>query len=294
VARDVLDRCLPDAGDARRIAVTGVPGVGKSTFIEALGTRLVKDGGRLAVLTIDPSSERSGGAILGDKTRMSELAAHDRAFVRPSPTGGTLGGVAAATRESILLCEAAGFDTVFVETVGVGQSEGAARSMVDVFVLLALPGAGDELQGMKRGIIELADVIAVNKADGDRRAPAEQARVDIEQALHLFPPPPSGARPDVLTCSAHSGDGLGDVWKAVRECFNLICNNGYYDKQRREQRRHWMRQTVERLLRRDFYDDPNVRERLAEIEDDVASGTVSPPSAAETLLALYRRDEPST
>ncbi|MFB6098236.1 MAG: methylmalonyl Co-A mutase-associated GTPase MeaB, partial [Salinibacter sp.] len=257
-ARSVVEQCLPHSGDSIRVAVTGVPGVGKSTFIETLGQRLVAKGHRIAVLTVDPSSERSKGSILGDKTRMGALASEENAFIRPSPTAGTLGGVAPKTREAILLCEAAGYEIVLVETVGVGQSEITVRSMVDFFLLLALAGAGDELQGIKRGIVEVADAIAINKADGENRERAETARAEYEKALHLLSDPQSGWEPPVLTCSAQTGDGIDEAWAAVERYRAYTQETGFFDEQRRRQARHWMYETIKQRLRDDFFADPEV------------------------------------
>jgi len=287
-ARAVLDRCLPDAGDSIRVGVTGVPGVGKSTFIEALGTRLVDDGHRLAVLAIDPSSERTKGSILGDKTRMGALASHEDVFIRPSPTAGSLGGVARKTRETILLVEAAGFDTVFVETVGVGQSEITVHSMVDVFLLLALAGAGDELQGIKRGIVEMADILAINKADGENKDAAERARQEYANALRLFPADDTDWKPPVLTCSAETSDGIAEVWNAVRRFERTMKDSGAFEAKRQRQARYWMHQTIEQRLRDDFFADDRVQTALSDLESRVMEGTLSSFAAAEKLLAAYR------
>ena len=287
-AREILNRCLTDTGDSIRIGITGVPGVGKSTFIEALGTRLVEDGHRLAVLAIDPSSERSKGSILGDKTRMGALSQHAEVFIRPSPTAGSLGGVARKTRETILLCEAAGFDTIFVETVGVGQSETKVHSMVDFFLLLALSGAGDELQGMKRGIVEMADAIAINKADGDNKTAAESARNEYQNALHLFPPADTGWEPPVLTCSSLTGDGIAEVWATIESFCEKMKAGGHFQAKRREQARYWMRQTIEHRLLRDFFESDAVRSQLEAIEKRVRQGELSSFAAAEQLLSAYR------
>lgn len=288
-ARTVVEECLPHSGDSIRVAVTGVPGVGKSTFIEALGQRLVAAGRRLAVLTVDPSSERSKGSILGDKTRMGTLASEEDAFIRPSPTAGTLGGVAPRTREAILLCEAAGYDTVFVETVGVGQSEISVRSMVDFFLLLALAGAGDELQGIKRGIVEMADAIAINKADGENKRAAEQAKQEYERALHLFPAPETGWEPPVLTCSARTGEGVSAVWDAVVDFEEQMKAAGHFQEKRSEQARYWMYQTIEHRLKQDFFASDAVQSRIDEIEAKVRDGRLSSFVAAEQLLDAYRR-----
>lgn len=287
-ARSIVEQCLPHSGDSIRVAVTGVPGVGKSTFIETLGQRLVADGHRLAVLTVDPTSKRSKGSILGDKTRMGALASEESAFIRPSPTAGTLGGVAPKTREAILLCEAAGYEIVFVETVGVGQSEITVHSMVDFFLLLALAGAGDELQGIKRGIVEVADAIAINKADGENREPAETARAEYENALRLLADTESGWDPLVLTCSAQTGAGIDEVWRAVERYRAYTQETGFFQKQRRRQARHWMYQAIEQRLRDDFFSDPDVDAAREEIEEAVLEGQLSSITAAEKLLAVYR------
>lgn len=288
-AQEIIDRCLPHAGDSIRVGVTGVPGVGKSTFIEALGTRLTEVGRRLAVLATDPTSERSRGSILGDKTRMERLAADENAFIRPSPTAGTLGGVARKTRETIFLCEAAGYETIFVETVGVGQAEITVHSMVDFFLLLALTGAGDELQGIKRGIVEMADAIAITKADGDNKEKAENTRMAYERALQLFPPTESGWQPVVHTCSALTGDGIEAVWETIESYEKRARETGFFDQRRQEQARHWMHQTIEHRLREEFLSNKAVQEVLSEIEAQVIDGTLSSFAAAEKLLSLYRQ-----
>lgn len=287
-AREVVNGCLSDAGDSVRVGVTGVPGVGKSTFIEAIGTQLVDDGHHLAVLAIDPSSTRTKGSILGDKTRMGRLASMDDVFIRPSPTGGSLGGVARTTRETILLVEAAGYDTILVETVGVGQSETTVHSMVDVFLLLALAGAGDELQGIKRGIIEMADVIAINKADGPNREAAETARQEYENALRLFPPPESGWQPPVHTCSAETGEGIDAVWSAINAYVDDATERGHFEATRTRQARYWMHQTIEQRLTDDFFADEQVQAALDDVEARVVDGTLSSFAAADALLDLYR------
>ena len=290
-ARTVMQACLAESGQSIRVGVTGVPGVGKSSFIETLGLRLADAGHRIAVLAIDPSSERTRGSILGDKTRMGRLSQHENVYIRPSPTGGSLGGVARKTRETILLCEAAGYDTVFVETVGVGQSEITVHSMVDVFLLLGIAGAGDELQGIKRGVVEMADLIAINKADGDNVTAAKRAKQQYENALHLFPPSESGWTPPVLTCSAETGAGIDDVWDAVTTYRDETQASGFFDTQRRRQARYWMRQTIEQRLLDDFFGDPMVRERLEETEREVLNGTLSSFAAADHLLDAYRRSQ---
>jgi len=267
-----------------RIGITGAPGAGKSTFIETLGMRLVEQGRKVAVLAIDPSSSVSRGSILGDKTRMERLSVSDRAFVRPSPAGDSLGGVARKTRETILLVEAAGFDTVFVETVGVGQSETAVHRLTDVFVLLLLPGAGDELQGIKRGIVEMADILVVNKSDGDRIKLANQARAHYLNATHLLPPKASAWAPRVLACSSQEGTGISEVWAAVEEYQSHVSANGYFDDNRRQQAQYWLRESLEAGLHAAFYGHPKVRERLKALEQEVLSGRISPFAAAEDVL----------
>lgn len=289
-ARSIIERCLPHSGDSIRVAVTGVPGVGKSTLIETLGQRLIDDGHQLAVLTVDPTSERSKGSILGDKTRMRQLASEEEAFIRPSPTSGTLGGVAPKTREALLLCEAAGYEIVFVETVGVGQSEIGVHSMVDFFLLLALAGAGDELQGIKRGIIEVADAIAITKADGANREAAEAARAEYENALRLLGESESGWEPPVLTCSAQTGAGIDAVWEVVERYRTYTQDTGFFEEQRRRQARHWMYQTIEQRLSEDFFKDPNVESARPEMEAAVLEGTLSSVAAAERLLEIYREN----
>lgn len=293
-AAALLDACRSSAEDAAsvRIAVTGVPGVGKSTFLEALGTRLLGDdaGHRLAVLAIDPSSTRSKGSILGDKTRMARLARSERAFVRPSPTAGTLGGVARRTREAILLCEAAGYDTVFVETVGVGQAETEVHAMTDVFVLLALAGAGDQLQHVKRGVVEMADLIAVNKADGGNTQAAEKTRAAYESALRLLPASEDGRpgeAPRVLTCSAQTGAGLDDAWQAVQDFLDQAQASGRFQQKRQDQALRWMHRALEERLREAFFTDAAVQAALADAEADVAAGRLSPSAAAERLVRTF-------
>ncbi|WP_457653498.1 methylmalonyl Co-A mutase-associated GTPase MeaB [Rhodocaloribacter sp.] len=287
LAQEIIERCLPFSGKSIRVGITGAPGVGKSTLIEALGRRLTERGHQLAVLAIDPSSARTKGSILGDKTRMSRLAADPNAFIRPSPSAGSLGGVARRTRETIILCEAAGYDVVFVETVGVGQSETTVHSMVDFFLLLVLAGAGDELQGIKRGIIEMADAVAVTKADGDNLGRAETARAQLRSALRMFPPPPSGWRPPALTCSARTGAGLDELWETVETYRTRMTETGYFEKNRREQARHWMMQTIEHRLRAGFFSHPKVIEALGPLEAAVVEGRMSPFLAAQRLLAIY-------
>ena len=291
LAAEIIRACLPHSGKSVRIGITGVPGVGKSSFIEALGTRITASGSRLAVLAIDPSSERSGGSIMGDKTRMEDLSADPNAFIRPSPSGGSLGGVARKTRETIILCEACGFDVIFIETVGVGQSETTVHSMVDFFLLLMLAGAGDELQGIKRGIMEMADMIAITKADGSNLDKAGHALSDYKNALHLFPPSDSGWTPEVMTCSALEGRGLDEIWGSVREYVRFTGENGYFSRHRSLQARYWMYEFIDESLRSHFYARPGIREKLQSLENEVLSGSKSSFHAATEILEMYRRGE---
>jgi LAO/AO transport system kinase len=285
----ILDAVLPHTGRSRRVGITGVPGAGKSTFIDALGMHLLRDRGEnVAVLSIDPSSPISGGSILGDKTRMERLAVEEKAFIRPSPSGGHLGGVARRTRETLLLCEAAGYRNILVETVGVGQSETAVRSMTDFFLLLMLAGAGDELQGMKRGIIEMLDGMAINKADGDNKPKAERARIEYGSALHLFPASPDGWTPRVLTCSALTGERIADVWQMVLEHHELLDQNGHLALQRKAQALEWMNELVRMGLIAAFQGDPAVAARWPGLEGEVREGRVSPFAASRELLRLFR------
>ncbi|QDK78944.1 methylmalonyl Co-A mutase-associated GTPase MeaB [Spirosoma sp. KCTC 42546] len=289
LAQQVLEAILPKAGNSIRIGITGVPGVGKSTFIEAFGTYLTGLGHRLAVLTIDPTSQRSGGSLLGDKTRMETLSMNPSAYIRPSPAGDSLGGVTHRTRETMLLCEAAGFDTILVETVGVGQSETVVHGMVDFFLLLMLAGAGDELQGMKRGIMELADALVITKADGDNRSAANRARVEYQNALHLFPPTGTGWFPPVLTCSAlpeHNTQpfGISDVWQTIEEHHQLTTQNGAGNRRRQEQQLTWFRSLLQQRLEGKFYSQPGIRELINRLENQVLSGTLLPSPAVDMLL----------
>jgi LAO/AO transport system kinase len=285
----ILDAVLPHTGRSRRVGITGVPGAGKSTFIDALGMHLLRDRGEnVAVLSIDPSSPISGGSILGDKTRMERLAVEEKAFIRPSPSGGHLGGVARRTRETLLLCEAAGYRNILVETVGVGQSETAVRSMTDFFLLLMLAGAGDELQGMKRGIIEMLDGMAINKADGDNKPKAERARIEYASALHLFPASPDGWTPRVLTCSAISGERIPDVWQMVLDHHALLDGNGHLALQRKAQALEWMNELVRLGLVEAFQRDPAVAARWPALQDEVRAGRVSPFAASRELLGVFR------
>jgi LAO/AO transport system kinase len=286
-AEAVVAALLPFTGGARRVGISGVPGVGKSSLIEALGGRLTAQGRRVAVLAVDPSSPRSGGSILGDKTRMAALARDPAAFVRPSPTQGALGGVARHTREALLLCEAAGFDVVLVETVGVGQSEATVAQLVDCFVVLMLAGAGDELQGIKRGILEVVDVMAITKADGAGAPAAERARAEYQAALHLMRPRHPGWSPPVLTCSAVTGDGLDALWAAVEAHRAAMLAAGALAEARAQQQVHWMWRAIEDGLLRRFRADPAVAPRVPALEAEVRAGARSPDHAAEALLAAF-------
>ena len=293
LAAQVLDRLLPHAGHSLRVGITGIPGVGKSTFIDTLGMHLIREcGENVAVLSVDPSSPISGGSILGDKTRMERLAVEERAFIRPSPARGHLGGVARRTRETILLCEAAGFRNILVETVGVGQSETAVRSMTDFFLLLMLAGAGDELQGMKRGIIEMLDGMAINKADGDGKQKAERARSEYASALHLFPATADGWTPRVLTCSSLNGEGVAEIWRMVREHRELVEGNGYLAQRRSRQALDWMNEIVMLGLEQKFREDRAVAERLPLLRQQVRDGQVTPFAAGRELLGLLHAQAP--
>lgn len=286
LARTIIDLLLPYAGKAIRLGITGAPGVGKSTFIESLGTMLVKKGHRVAVLAVDPSSKRSGGSVLADKTRMEKLAVEERAFVRPSPSGGTLGGVARKTRETMILCEAAGFDVIIVETVGVGQSETAVASMVDFFLVLIIAGAGDELQGMKKGILELADAVAVNKADGDNVERAEFARNQYETALHFLAPSSPNWTPPVLSCSALEMIDIDVIWETVLKHHRKFKQTGELDANRKKQAVDWMWSLVKEGYRKRFYQNPEVRKLLPEILKEVENGKTASTVAASRLLHL--------
>jgi LAO/AO transport system kinase len=283
-AAALLDELLPATGSAARVGISGAPGAGKSTFIEALGLHLVDAGHQVAVLAVDPSSTRAGGSILGDKTRMAQLSRSPGAFIRPSPSKGTLGGVARRTREALLVCEAAGFDVVLVETVGVGQSEVAVAGMVDVFLLLLAPGAGDELQGVKRGIVELADLVAVNKADGALADLARHTAADYGHALHLLRPRTDGWSARVLSCSALEGTGIADVWAAIDEFMTLTGTSGARARRRGEQARDWMWSEVSETLVERLRSDARVRREVGALEADVVAGKVSPTAAARRLL----------
>ena len=287
LAQEVIEKCLPHAGRSVRIGITGVPGAGKSTSIDAFGLHVLKDGGKLAVLAIDPSSERSNGSILGDKTRMEKLSVHPDAFIRPSPSAGSLGGVARKTRETIVLCEAAGFDKIFVKTVGVGQSETAVHSMVDFFLLIQLAGTGDELQGIKRGIMEMADGIVINKADGDNIDRARLAQAQFRNALHLFPLPPSGWTPEVLTYSGYYEIGIPEVWDMIYRYFDFVKKNGYFEEKRRQQEKYWMYESINEHLKAHFYNNPVIEEMLAAKQKLVLEAKQSSFMAAADVLNYY-------
>jgi LAO/AO transport system kinase len=285
-ANEILDRCLPYANNSVRIGITGVPGVGKSTFIETFGKHLTAQRKKIAVLAVDPSSSVNKGSILGDKTRMEELVTDENAFIRPSPSGTSLGGVAQKTRESIILCEAAGFDTIIVETVGVGQSETVVHSMVDFFLLLKLAGAGDELQGIKRGIIEMADAIVINKADGENKQNAKIAKVEFNRALHLYPLKESKWQPKVLTASALHNSGIKKIDTMISDYMSLTKENSYFDKKRNEQNKFWLLSTIEQQLKTNFYQNLRVKEALQAEINNLENGKTTPFNAAKRLLSL--------
>lgn len=288
VAQEVIERCLPHSGKSVRVGITGVPGAGKSTSIDSFGLHVLsRTGGKLAVLAVDPSSERGKGSILGDKTRMERLSVHPNAFIRPSASAGSLGGVARKTRETIILCEAAGFDKVFVETVGVGQSETAVCSMVDFFLLIQIAGAGDELQGIKRGIMEMADAIVINKADGDNIDEAARAAVHYRNALQLFPMPASGIRPSVMTYSGFYDIGIKEVWDVIFDHIEKVKKSGFFDERRRMQQRYWMYETIEEHLKQRFYNASGVKDMLAMCEEELLLGRMTSFAAAAKVLGCF-------
>lgn len=288
LAQQVIEKCLPYSGHSIRVGISGVPGAGKSTSIDAFGLHILeKHGGKLAVLAIDPSSERSKGSILGDKTRMEKLSVHPDSFIRPSPSAGSLGGVARKTRETIILCEAAGFDKIFVETVGVGQSETAVHSMVDFFLLIQLAGTGDELQGIKRGIMEMADGIVINKADGDNLDRAKLAATQFRNALHLFPAPESGWTPQVMTYSGFYNLGVKEIWDMIYQYVDFVKDNGYFAYRRNEQSKYWMYETINEHLRDSFYQNARIEAMLADQENQVLQGNMTSFAAAQKLLDTY-------
>ena len=284
LGREVVERLLPYTGNTVRLGITGVPGVGKSTFIESLGTYLVESGHHVAVLAVDPSSKRSGGSILADKTRMEKLSAMEQAFIRPSPSGGTLGGVARKTRETMLVCEAADYDVTIVETVGVGQSETSVSSMVDFFLVLMITGAGDQLQGIKKGVLELADAVSINKADGDNVVRADKARVEFETALHYLAPATPTWTPPVLTCSATEMTGIEKIWETVLDHREALTASGEIEAKRRQQALEWMWSLVEEGLKERLHKDPAVQRLLPKLTREVEEGTTAPTIAAVRLL----------
>lgn len=290
-ANEVINGCLPYANKSIRIGITGVPGVGKSTFIEAFGKYLTGIGKKVAVLAVDPSSTISHGSILGDKTRMEELVKDKNAFIRPSPSGETLGGVARKTRETITLCEACGFDIIIIETVGVGQSETAVHSMVDFFLLLKIAGAGDELQGIKRGIMEMADAIVINKADGDNINKANLAKLEFNRALHLFPAKKSGWTPTTATCSAIAHEGIATIWHTIEKFIDLTQSNHYFFEKRKEQNQYWMLETINEQLKSDFYNQLEIQKLVEENKKAVQKDEISPFAAAQKILNFYRENK---
>lgn len=288
LAKEIVQAILPHAGKSFRIGVTGVPGVGKSTFIETFGKHLIERGHRVAVLSIDPSSQRSKGSILGDKTRMEALTTMEEAYIRPSASGDTLGGVANKTGETMLLCEAAGYDVILIETVGVGQSETAVHGMTDFFLLLMLSGAGDELQGIKKGIMEMADMLVIHKADGDNVKKSELAKVQYSNALHLFPALESGWTPIVTTASSYENRGIDAIWSTMKEFRSLVQKNGYFDDNRKRQQIEWMYNNIHEELRRLFYSSSAVKNRLEDLEKDILESRISPVKAAERIIAEFK------
>ena len=288
LAEEVINACLPHSGNAIRIGITGIPGVGKSTFIEAFGMHLIREANKkVAVLAVDPSSQKTKGSIMGDKTRMEILGQQKEAFIRPSPSAGSLGGIARKTRETAILCEAAGFNAIIIETVGVGQSETAVKSMVDYFMLLLLPGAGDELQGIKRGIMEMADGIAINKADGDNLKRAQIAASDVKRAIHLYPPDPRGWHVPVDTCSSLEETGIDTLWQNIDKFQRHMVSKGVFEETRQEQASYWLRETITESLLHKFYQNVAVKARFAELETAIKTNKVSPFTAARELLGLF-------
>lgn len=287
-SKDLINAILPKTGNAVRVGITGVPGVGKSTFIESFGLHLAAKGKKIAVLAIDPTSEKSGGSILGDKTRMEKLSMHENVFIRPSAAGDSLGGVARKTREAIFLCEAAGFDVILIETVGVGQSETVVHSMVDFFLLLMLSGAGDELQGIKRGIMEMADALVITKADGDNVKNANRARQEYKNALHLFPPNKNEWIPQTATCSAYSNTNIDKVWEIIQSFENHTKTKGWFTKNRNIQDKYWMNETLKELIMNDFYAQPNIKEQIKKEEKLIVEGKKSSFQSAEDLFESYK------
>ena len=285
-ANKIIMGCLPHARKSVRVGITGIPGVGKSTFIESLGLHLIENQKKVAVLAVDPSSTVSKGSILGDKTRMESLVKSNNAYIRPSASGNSLGGVARKTRESIILCEAAGFDTILIETVGVGQSETAVHGMVDFFLLLKIAGAGDELQGIKRGIMEMADAIIINKADGDNINRAKNAKVDFSRALHMYPPKPSGWIPKVSLCSALEHTGIKELWQTIEDFVKTAKLSGHFESNRIDQNKQWLKQTIEDRITRNFYNRPEIKAELTNQIQLIEQGKTTPFAAADYLLSL--------
>jgi len=288
LAKEIVQNILPKSGNSIRIGITGVPGVGKSTFIESFGKYLISLGHRVAVLSIDPSSQRSKGSILGDKTRMEDLANLEQAYIRPSASGDTLGGVANKTGETMLLCEAAGYDIILIETVGVGQSETAVHGMTDFFLLLMLSGAGDELQGIKKGIMEMADMVVINKADGDNVRMSEMAKLQYQNALHIFPLSESGWSPVVSTASAIKNKGIDVVWEKISEYKKLVSENGYFKKNRNYQQIEWMYNNINEELKRMFYNSSNIKTHLKKVESDIITSKISPVKAAQNVIEKFK------
>jgi LAO/AO transport system kinase len=288
LAQEVLERILPFAGKSIRIGITGVPGVGKSTFIEAFGKHITTQNKKIAVLAIDPSSQRTSGSIMGDKTRMEELAHESKAYIRPSPSGTSLGGVANKTRETMLLCEAAGFEVIIVETVGVGQSETVVKGMVDFFLLLMLSGAGDELQGIKRGIMEMADAVVITKTDGDNIQRAKNARMEYVHALHLYPPTQNNWYPPVLTCSALNKTGLLEIWEMILDFASKMKENGFWESNRKEQNLAWMYAYVRQTLESQFFDNQVVKDNISIIEAKILAGELLPIQGAKVLFSMIK------
>lgn len=288
LAAELVQACLPFSGKSIRVGITGVPGVGKSTFIESFGKVLVDQGLKVAVLAIDPSSSTSGGSILGDKTRMQDLSVNDQVFIRPSAAGVTLGGVARKTRESIYVCEAAGFDVILIETVGVGQSETLVHSMVDFFLLLMLAGAGDELQGIKRGIMEMADALVITKADGDNAKKAQMASREYANAMHLFPPKQSDWTAQSFTCSSYQNENIDKVWQVVESFVNQTKINGWFETHRKLQDKYWLAETLKEMILNDFFGDDNLVDELKKAEEKVFSGELTSFHAAELVYELFK------